>query len=173
MCSSDLLEDSLKADPDMAGVKIRLPAPYRNPDWSQAGGHPSHAMHHLALADQVAVRWTADAGTGSSSQRRVTAAPITGGGLVYTLDNFHTIESHYERRAQLAREQGTVLRIREAERQLLLKMTGIYQQVGALPEQNAVHFASLKGMSTAYRDVAKQNADAIADRKSTRLNSSH
>ena len=76
--------------------------------------------------------------------------------------HFHTIESHYERRAQLAREQGTVLRIREAERQLLLKMTGIYQQVGALPEQNAVHFASLKGMSTAYRDVAKQNADAIA-----------
>lgn len=80
------LEDTLKADPDMAGIEIRLPAPYRNPEWAQAGGHPSHAMHHLALADQVAVRWTADAGTGSSSQRRVTAAPITGGGLVYTLD---------------------------------------------------------------------------------------
>lgn len=80
------LEDALKADPEMADVEIRLPAPYRNPEWAQAGGHPSHAMHHLALADQVATRWSADAGAGATRQRRVTAAPLAAQGLVFTLD---------------------------------------------------------------------------------------
>lgn len=80
------LEDTLTPDPDLAAADIRLPAPYRNPDWAQAGGHPSHAMHHLALADQVVTRWNVDAGTGAARDRRVTAAPISGLGLVFTLD---------------------------------------------------------------------------------------
>lgn len=80
------LKDALAPDPDAAGIDIRLPAPYRNPDWPQAGGHATHAMHHLALADQISSRWTADIGTGGARDRRITAVPVIGGGMIFTMD---------------------------------------------------------------------------------------
>ncbi len=55
-----LLERQLAADPHLADLPIRLPPPVVNPDWPQAGGVPSHAMHHLAANDDLKLAWRAD-----------------------------------------------------------------------------------------------------------------
>ena len=51
------LERQLEPDPDAALLTVRLPPPYVNEDWPQAGGYPHHAMHHLAAADVLAEAW--------------------------------------------------------------------------------------------------------------------
>jgi outer membrane protein assembly factor BamB len=87
------LEEAIVVDPELARLDIRLPAPYRNPDWTQAGGHPTHAMHHLALADQIATRWSESIGAGANRDRKVTATPVVGGGIVFTMDAAGTVSA--------------------------------------------------------------------------------
>ena len=80
------LNQSLKADPALADVKILLPQPYANPDWPQAGGYPSHAMHHLALGPSLNVAWTARIGAGDNDNHKLLAEPIVAEGRVFTID---------------------------------------------------------------------------------------
>lgn len=80
-----LLEREVTADPDLAGLAVRLPPPRRNAAWPEAGGTPDHAMHHLAAADRLEVAWRADIGaTGDGGQ--LLAAPVVAAGRVYTMD---------------------------------------------------------------------------------------
>lgn len=104
------LEDVLIADPALAGVDIRLPAPYRNPEWPQQGGHPTHAMHHLALPDQIATRWTESIGTGGNRDRHITATPAVGGGMIFTMDATGTVTAFRVTDGQRMWRIDTVLR---------------------------------------------------------------
>ncbi len=81
-----LLERQLTADPRLADLPIRLPPPVVNPDWPQAGGVPSHAMHHLAANDDLKLAWRADIGSGTSGASELLAQPVVAAGLVYTMD---------------------------------------------------------------------------------------
>jgi outer membrane protein assembly factor BamB len=69
-----------------ADKPIALPAPRANESWPNPGGTASNAPGHLALAGSVKVAWSADAGTGSSAQSRVSAGPVVADGRVYTLE---------------------------------------------------------------------------------------
>ncbi len=80
------LKESLNVDPALADVKVLLPKPFANPDWPQAGGYPSHAMHHLALGPTLNVAWTASVGDGNSSEHRLLSEPIVAEGRVFTID---------------------------------------------------------------------------------------
>ena len=80
------LQNSIEADPGLAEIVIQLPRPYVNVDWPQAGGHASHAMHHIALADTIGRIWRTKIGAGSTANARMTAAPVVAGGAVFTLD---------------------------------------------------------------------------------------
>ncbi len=80
------LNQSLVADPALADVKVLLPQPFDNPDWPQAGGYPSHAMHHLALGNALNVAWTASVGSSSSSNHKLLSEPIVADGRVYAMD---------------------------------------------------------------------------------------
>ena len=80
------LNQSLVADPALADVKVLLPQPFANPDWPQAGGYPSHAMHHLALGPSLKVAWTVSVGAGDSSDNRLLSEPIVADGRVYAMD---------------------------------------------------------------------------------------
>lgn len=81
-----LVDQDLEPDPQLSDLQVRLPPPYVNADWPQAGGSTTHAMHHLALSDQVSQVWSADIGSGSSGRRRLLSAPIVAEGRVYTMD---------------------------------------------------------------------------------------
>ncbi len=81
-----LLERQLAADPRLADLPIRLPPPVVNPDWPQAGGVASHAMHHLAAGDNLKLAWSVDIGSGTAGASQLLAQPVVAQGLVYTMD---------------------------------------------------------------------------------------
>jgi outer membrane protein assembly factor BamB len=80
------LERRLQPDPRLADVEVRLPRPWANPDWPQAGGYPAHAMHHLALGESLRQLWRADIGSSSGSYERIVAQPVAADGKVFAMD---------------------------------------------------------------------------------------
>lgn len=95
------LDQSLKPDPSIQNTPVVLPAPFRNPEWPNAGGYSSNAMYHLQANGPLREVWRASAGKGSDSASRLTAPPVVGGGFVFTLDS----EAHvYVFRASDGRE---------------------------------------------------------------------
>lgn len=81
------LNTELNADPTLADVAVRLPKPYVNDGWAQAGGNPTHAMYHLqAGADVLTQVWSVDIGSSADSAQRLLAEPVVSEGIIYTLD---------------------------------------------------------------------------------------
>ena len=65
---------------------VSIPGPQANASWSQPGGVASNAPGHLAFDGAGKQAWRADAGSGSSSEGRLTAVPIVHNGKIFTLD---------------------------------------------------------------------------------------
>ena len=84
--SLSTLNEALKPDPSIANVAVVLPPPYVNPDWTQPGGYAANAMYHLAAPGRLREIWHADAGKGSDSTSRLSAAPVVAGGRIFALD---------------------------------------------------------------------------------------
>jgi outer membrane protein assembly factor BamB len=72
---------------------LTIPAQSVNAAWTQPGGFANNAPGHLALAGSVKQVWSADAGTGSSSNSKLTANPIVVDGRVFTLDAASQVRS--------------------------------------------------------------------------------
>ena len=87
------LERKLQPDPGTEGLTVSLPAPYVNEDWPQSGGYPHHAMHHLAAADTLSVRWRASIGNSTDDDGPALATPVIAGGRVFTMDTRSLISS--------------------------------------------------------------------------------
>ena len=79
-------QDGLSGEIAAATEPVALPPQTANSDWSQPGGAPNNAPGHLALQAAVKTAWTADIGTGSSSDGKLTVSPIVVGGRIYTMD---------------------------------------------------------------------------------------
>ncbi|SLN47818.1 outer membrane protein assembly factor BamB family protein [Oceanibacterium hippocampi] len=81
------LESKIEPDPRVADVEVRLPRPYVNTFWPQAGGVASHAMYHLELGAAPREIWRADIGSGSDRDSRLMAQPVVAAGRVFTMDS--------------------------------------------------------------------------------------
>jgi outer membrane protein assembly factor BamB len=81
------LDESLKPDPSLASTTVILPPPYRNDSWPNPGGYSSNAMYHLEATGRLQQAWVQEAGKGSDTDSRLTAAPIVAGGKIYVLDS--------------------------------------------------------------------------------------
>jgi outer membrane protein assembly factor BamB len=81
------LEQSLEADAGLADLQVQLPTPFENANWPQAGGIPSHALHHLALGEDLTEAWRVSIGAGSDDENRMFSSPIVAGGRVFTMDS--------------------------------------------------------------------------------------
>ena len=79
-------ETKVVAEPELAELTVALPAPQLNADWPQPGGSAAKSNGHLTLPDTLSVAWNASIGKGSTSTRRLNAAPIVMDGRVYTID---------------------------------------------------------------------------------------
>jgi outer membrane protein assembly factor BamB len=80
------LDESVKLDLTLKDIAIVLPAPYRNLEWPEPGGYADNAMYHLEASGPLRQIWEQDAGAGSDSDSRLTAAPIVAGGKIYVQD---------------------------------------------------------------------------------------
>lgn len=80
------LERTLEPDPRLADLAVRLPRPFANADWPQAGGVPNHAMHHLAASGGLGEVWRTDIGEGSSDDAQLVASPVVAGNRVFAMD---------------------------------------------------------------------------------------
>lgn len=85
-----VLQLQQKLAPDTNAISpdaYRLPDPWKNQFWPQAGGYPNHAMQNLSLnPGALKLDWKADIGEGSNSERPLTAQPVSGEGKVFTVD---------------------------------------------------------------------------------------
>lgn len=86
------IEAGTKVDPSIANVAVVIPPAEVNTDWAQAGGTAAKASGHLALANSPQQVWTASI-AGSSNKRRLAAAPVVGGGMLYAMDTTATIQA--------------------------------------------------------------------------------
>jgi len=80
------LAGELTPDPRLADLAVRLPRPFVNRDWRQAGGVPNHAMHHLSAMGALKEIWDTDIGDGSNSNARLNASPVIGQKKIFTVD---------------------------------------------------------------------------------------
>ncbi|WP_428925391.1 PQQ-binding-like beta-propeller repeat protein [Marinibacterium sp. SX1] len=75
-------------DPDAnRSVAISLPAQVSNASWAQGPGTPAHRTTNAALRPVPVMAWATDIGEGDDRKHRITAAPVVGGGRIYTLDS--------------------------------------------------------------------------------------
>lgn len=79
------IESGARVDPSLAGISVVLPPPQVNAEWAQAGGTAAKSYGHLALSENPSPLWTAKI-AGSGERRRLAAAPVIGGGLLYAVD---------------------------------------------------------------------------------------
>lgn len=86
-------EQSLEADASIADLKVTLPAPYTNADWTQPGGAPAKAMHHLALPETLRRAWTVSVGEGASRAAYMLAPPVVADGKLFTMDTHANIQA--------------------------------------------------------------------------------
>jgi len=78
---------SVEPDARLADVAVRLPRPIANGDWPQAGGFPSHAMHHLAAGEDLRIAWRVDIGRGTSRDNfHLLTPPVVAAGRVFAID---------------------------------------------------------------------------------------
>ncbi len=92
------LDKQLEPDPEIALLEVRLPRPFVNNDWPEAGGYPNHVMQHVALGDDISTAWRSSIGDGSSRTGRILAPPIAVGDFVYAMDADSTV-SAYDRKS--------------------------------------------------------------------------
>lgn len=78
--------DPLEKDEGLAGGAVQIPAAHANASWAQPGGTPSNAPGHLSAGSGLQRIWRVSAGSGSSSNGRLTASPVIYQGRIYTID---------------------------------------------------------------------------------------
>ena len=66
---------------------IRLPAQQSNAEWAQSPGTEANRVAHPALRATPQRVWSTPIGAGDGRKVRITAAPVVGGGRIYTLDS--------------------------------------------------------------------------------------
>lgn len=82
-------EEGASAVPEQAvnrAEPIALPAATANAAWTHRGATARHDGLHGQLSASPSLVWSAPVGTGNSRRNRVTAAPVAGNGLVFTMD---------------------------------------------------------------------------------------
>ncbi len=79
-------DQELMPDAKAAEIQVRLPRPFTNENWPQAGGDASHVMGHLAAKGGLSPAWEESIGDGTNEEIRLLSTPIVADGRVYTID---------------------------------------------------------------------------------------
>ena len=75
------------ATPEAEGTRaLSLATASNNSEWAQFWGNPDARVTHPALASSLSLAWSNPIGSGEGRKQRISADPVVGGGLIYTLD---------------------------------------------------------------------------------------
>lgn len=77
---------SLQPDFRPNEIKIVLPAPVINTNWSQSGGNSIHMMQHLMTPVKLKENWDSSFGDGDSKRDFMIAAPVAANKVVFAID---------------------------------------------------------------------------------------
>jgi outer membrane protein assembly factor BamB len=80
-------EKEIEVDPELASIAVTIPAATLNTEWAQPGGNASKSIGHVALAPTVAQAWRVSIGAGGTNKGQLAAAPVVGGGKIFTIDS--------------------------------------------------------------------------------------
>ena len=130
-------DSQLDPDPQLAETPVTLPRPWRNPDWPQGGGYPSHAMQHLDLGDSLRRAWSADLGASADDEQKILAQPVVGDGRIFAMD---------------AEAQVSAFDVQTGRRQWRVRLTPRREELGAIGGGLTYHAGKLF-VSTGYGDV--------------------
>ena len=86
-------ESDVQVDAATAALPMVLPEAVANADWAQSGGNASKSMGHLALGSALNTAFSVSIGRGNSLSTRLAAAPVVGGGRVFTIDTTSTVRA--------------------------------------------------------------------------------
>ena len=86
-------ESDVEVDPTTAALPMTLPVPIANSEWTQSGGDASKSLGHVALGESLGEAWQVSIGQGTSLAARLAAAPVVGGGRIYTIDTTATVRA--------------------------------------------------------------------------------
>lgn len=75
------------ARPENRSLPIALPATAMNSEWTHRLGNASTRIAHPALGGTLQPVWSVPIGQGDGRRHRITAEPVSAGGLIYTLDS--------------------------------------------------------------------------------------
>ena len=75
----------VEVDPALADAQVVVPAARTNAEWPQAGGNAAKSPGHVSLSPTPTRAWTAQI-AGTTSRRRLAAAPVIGDGRLYAVD---------------------------------------------------------------------------------------
>jgi len=70
---------------------INLAAQTNHSEWTHRAGTPSHTIQHAALSNLPVSLWQAPIGSGNDRKHRITADPVSAGGLIFTIDSRATV----------------------------------------------------------------------------------
>ena len=73
--------------PENRAEPIALPPATANSEWTHRLGSPSTRVAHPALGGDLQQLWSVSIGQGEGRRHRITAEPVSSGGLIYTLDS--------------------------------------------------------------------------------------
>lgn len=104
------LEGALEPDESVQDLAVTLPPQAPNADWPSAAGSAAGVMGHLALPENISRAWSADIGTGSDSEERVTARPIVAGGRIFTMDSRAKVSAFDQRTGERLWQVGLARR---------------------------------------------------------------
>ena len=79
-------EDASDVQDETVSTAIALPAQTVNTTARQFSGSPEYRTIHPSLGDTLTRVWSVNIGDGDGRKERITADPVVGDGLVYTLD---------------------------------------------------------------------------------------
>ncbi|TBN39425.1 quinoprotein [Paracoccus subflavus] len=71
----------------VSSTALRLMTPQANAEWTHRAGNAAHQPGHPVLGAGTTRVWTATIGEGNGKRHRISADPVVGGGLIYTLDS--------------------------------------------------------------------------------------
>lgn len=80
-------ETAIRPDVAKNSIKIALPRPVHNNEWSQNGGNSSHLMSHLESGSQLKSFWQNSFGEGSSKRDFLISTPVISHKVVFAIDS--------------------------------------------------------------------------------------